>query len=83
MDFSHTPLNHKKEDDKSSSIDLAMFDTEDEKSSSVDLKMFRTEDSNASDLDDCCHHIKKVQEDSGGGQEQGEQRFSNIKFIYY
>jgi hypothetical protein len=60
MDSSHTPPKHEKEDDKSSSVDLAMFDTEDEKSSSVDLKMFDTEDSNASDPDDCCHHIEKV-----------------------
>jgi hypothetical protein len=45
---------------QSSSIDFAMFDTEDELSSSVDVKIFDTEDSNASDLDDCCHHIKKV-----------------------
>jgi hypothetical protein len=36
-----------------------MFDIEDDKSS-VDLKIFDTEDSNASDLDDYCHHIKKV-----------------------
>jgi hypothetical protein len=48
LDSSHTPLKHEKEDDKFSSIDLAMFDTEDEKCSSVDLKMFDTEDSNAS-----------------------------------
>jgi hypothetical protein len=69
------PPKHKKEDDKSSSIDLAMFDTEDDKSSSIDLAMFDTEDdksssvdfkifdmenSNASDLDDCCHYIEKV-----------------------
>jgi hypothetical protein len=60
MDSSHTPPKHEKEDDKSSSVDLAMFDTEDEKSSSVDLKMFDTEDSNASGPDGCCHHIKKV-----------------------
>jgi hypothetical protein len=60
MDFSQTPLKHEKEDDKSSSVDLAMFDTEDDKSSSVDLKMFDTEDSNASDPDDYCHHIEKV-----------------------
>jgi hypothetical protein len=56
MNSSHTPP----KDDKSSSIDLAMFDTEDDKSSSVDLKMFDTEDSNASDPDDYCHHIEKV-----------------------
>jgi hypothetical protein len=37
-----------------------MFDTEDEKSSSVDLKIFDTEDSNASNPDDCCHRIEKV-----------------------
>jgi hypothetical protein len=60
MDSSHTPLKHEKEDDESSSIDIAMFDTEDNKSSSVDLKMFDTEDSKASDPDDCCHHIEKV-----------------------
>jgi hypothetical protein len=60
MDSSHTPSKYEKEDDKSSSVDLVMFDTEDEKSSSVDLKMFDTDDSNASDPDDCCHHIEKV-----------------------
>jgi hypothetical protein len=60
MDSSHTPPKHEKEDDKSSSVDLAMFDTEDEKSSLVDLKMFDIEDSNASNPDDCCHHIEKV-----------------------
>jgi hypothetical protein len=48
LDSSHTPPKHEKEDDKFSSIDLAMFDTEDEKCSSLDLKMFDTEDSNAS-----------------------------------
>jgi hypothetical protein len=60
MDSSHTPPMHDKEDDKSSSVDLAMFDTEDDKSSFVDLKMFDTEDFNASDPDDCYHHIEKV-----------------------
>jgi hypothetical protein len=60
MDSSHTPPKHEKEDDKSSSVDLAMFDIEDDKSSSVDLKMFDTEHSNASDPDDCCHHIEKM-----------------------
>jgi hypothetical protein len=60
MDSSHTPSKHEKEDDKSSSVNLAMFDTEDDKSSSIDLKIFDTEESNASDLDDYCHHIKKV-----------------------
>jgi hypothetical protein len=45
MVSSHTPPKHEKEDDKSSSVDLKMFDTQ---------------DSNASDPDDCCHHIKKV-----------------------
>jgi hypothetical protein len=60
MDSSHTPSKHKKEDDKSSSVDLAMFNTEDDKSSSVDLKIFDTENSNASDPNDCCHHIEKV-----------------------
>jgi hypothetical protein len=60
MNSYHTPPKHKKEDDKSSSVDLAMFDTEDEKSFSVDFKMFDTDDSNASDSDDCCHHIEKV-----------------------
>jgi hypothetical protein len=60
MDSSHTAPKHKKNDDKSSSVDLAMFDIEDDKSSSIDLKIFDTEDSNASDPDDCCHHIKKV-----------------------
>jgi hypothetical protein len=57
MDSSHTAPKHEKEDDKSSSIDLTMFDTEDDKSSSVDHKMFDTECSNATDPDDCCHHI--------------------------
>jgi hypothetical protein len=42
MDFSHTPPKHKKEDDKSSSVNLSMFDTKDDKSSSIDLKMFDT-----------------------------------------
>jgi hypothetical protein len=60
MNYSHTPPKHEKEDDKSSSVDLAMFDTKDEKSSSVDVKMFDTKDSNASDPDDCCHHFEKV-----------------------
>jgi hypothetical protein len=60
MNFSHTPPKHEKEDDKSSSVDLSMFDTEDDKSSSIDLKIFDIEDSNASDPDDCCHHIEKV-----------------------
>jgi hypothetical protein len=60
MDSSHTPPKHEKEDDKSSSVDLAMFDIEDDKSSSVDLKMFDTEHSNASDPDDYCHHIEKM-----------------------
>jgi hypothetical protein len=60
MDSSHTPPKHEKEDDKSSSVDLAMFDTEDDGSSSVDLKIFDTEDSNVSDPDDYCHHIEKV-----------------------
>jgi hypothetical protein len=60
MDSSHTPSKHKKEDDKSSSVDLAMFNTEDDKSSSVDLKIFDTENSNASDPNDCCHYIEKV-----------------------
>jgi hypothetical protein len=60
IDSSHTPPKHEKEDDKSSSVDLVIFDTEDDKSSSVDLKIFDTEDSNASDPDDYCHHIEKV-----------------------
>jgi hypothetical protein len=60
MDSSHTAPKHEKEDDKSFSIDLAMFDIEDDKSSSVDFKIFDTEDSNASDPDDCCHHIEMV-----------------------
>jgi hypothetical protein len=60
MDSSHTPPKYKKEDNKSSSVDLAMFDMEDEKSSTVDLKMFDTEVFNASDPDDYCHHIEKV-----------------------
>jgi hypothetical protein len=60
MNPSHTAPKHKKEGDKSSSIDLAMFDTEGDKFFSLDLKIFYTEDSNASDPDDCCHHIEKV-----------------------
>jgi hypothetical protein len=60
MDSSHTPPKHEKENDKSSFVDLAMFDTEDDKSSSVDLKIFDTEDSNTSNPDDCCHHIEKM-----------------------
>jgi hypothetical protein len=60
MDSSHTPPKHGKKDDKSSSVDLVMFNTEDDRSSSVDLKIFDTKDSNASDPDDCCHHIEKV-----------------------
>jgi hypothetical protein len=59
MDSSHTSPMHEKVDDKSSSVELAMFDTENDKSS-VDLKIFDIEDSNAFDPDDCCHHIKKV-----------------------
>jgi hypothetical protein len=46
MYSSHTPPKHEKEDDKSSYVDLSIFDTEDDKSSS--------------DPDDCCHHIEKV-----------------------
>jgi hypothetical protein len=46
MDSSHTSLKHEKEDDRSSSIDLSVFDIEDDKTSS--------------DLDDCCHHIENV-----------------------
>jgi hypothetical protein len=60
MDSSHIPPKHEKEDAKSSSVDLAMFDMEDKQFSSVELKMFDTEDSNASNPDDCCHHIKKM-----------------------
>jgi hypothetical protein len=37
-----------------------MFDTEDDKSSFVDLKIFDTKDSKFSDPDDRCHHIEKV-----------------------
>jgi hypothetical protein len=46
MYSSHTPPKHEKEDDKSSYVDLSIFDTEDDKSSS--------------DPDNCCHHIEKV-----------------------
>jgi hypothetical protein len=60
MDSSDTPLKLEKEDGKSSSVDIAMFDTDDDKSSSVDLKMVNTEDSNTSNPDGCCHHIEKV-----------------------
>jgi hypothetical protein len=37
-----------------------MFNTEDDKSSSVNLKIFDTEDSNASDSDDYYLHIEKA-----------------------
>jgi hypothetical protein len=57
---SHTAPKHEKEDNKSSSIDIVIFDTEDDKSFFIDLKMFDTEDSNASDPNDCCHHIENV-----------------------
>jgi hypothetical protein len=60
MDSSHTFPKHEKEDDKSPSIELAMFDTETHKSTSVDLNIFDIEDSSASDPDDCCHQIEKV-----------------------
>jgi hypothetical protein len=60
MNSSHTPPKYEKDDDKSSSVDLVIFDIEDDKSSSVDFKIFDTEDSNASDPGYCCHHIKKV-----------------------
>jgi hypothetical protein len=60
MDSSHTPPKHEKDDDKFSSVNIAMFDTEDDKSSFVDLKMFDIEDSNASDPVDYCHHIEKM-----------------------
>jgi hypothetical protein len=60
MDSSHIAPKHEKENDKSSSVDLAMFDTEDDKSSFIDLKIFDLEDSNAPDPDDCCQHIEKV-----------------------
>jgi hypothetical protein len=60
MDCSHTPLKHEKEDNKSSSVDLGIFNIEDDKFSFVDLKMCDTEDSNASDPNDCCHYIEKV-----------------------
>jgi hypothetical protein len=60
MNSSHTAPKHEKENDKSSYVDLAMFDTEDDKSSFVDLKIFDTKDFKSSDLDDCCHHIEKV-----------------------
>jgi hypothetical protein len=53
MNSCHTPPKHEKEEDKSSSVDLAMFDIEDNKSSSIDLIMFDIKD-------DCCHHIEKV-----------------------
>jgi hypothetical protein len=59
MDSSHSPPKHEKEDDKSSSIDIAMFHTEDDKSPFVDHKIFDIEDSNTFELDDCCHHIEK------------------------
>jgi hypothetical protein len=63
LTVSHVLLPHSsqaQDDDKSSSVNLAMFDREDEKSSSVDLKIFNTDDSNASGIDDCCHHIENV-----------------------
>jgi hypothetical protein len=37
-----------------------VFDTEDDKSSSIDLKIFDTENSKSSDPYDYCHHIEKV-----------------------
>jgi hypothetical protein len=51
MDSSHTgtPLKHEKKDHESS-VDLVVFDIEDDKSSSVDLKMFDTEESSSVDL---------------------------------
>jgi hypothetical protein len=60
MDSSHPPPKHEQEDDKSSSVDLSMFDTEDDNSFTVDLKTFDTENFKSSDSDDYCHHIKKV-----------------------
>jgi hypothetical protein len=50
MASSHTPHKHEKEDDKSFSFDLIIFDTDDDKYPSVDLKIFDTKDFNASDL---------------------------------
>jgi hypothetical protein len=41
----HSPPKHEKDDDKSFSVDLKMFDIN---------------DSNAYDPDDCCYHIEKV-----------------------
>jgi hypothetical protein len=55
-----TPPKHEKEDEKSTSVDLSMFDIKNDKSSSVNLKIFDIDDSKSSDLDDCCHHIEKV-----------------------
>jgi hypothetical protein len=46
IDSSQTPPKHEKEDDRSSSVDLSLFNTKDDKPSS--------------DSDDCCHHIEKV-----------------------
>jgi hypothetical protein len=64
LTISHGLLPHcsqaQERDDKSSSIDLVMFDAEDDKFSSVDLKTFDTKYSNASNPDDCYHHIEKV-----------------------
>jgi hypothetical protein len=64
LTINHGLLTHsfqaRERDDKSSSVDLVMYDTEDDKCSSINLKMFDTENSNASDPDDCCHHIEKV-----------------------
>jgi hypothetical protein len=60
MDSSHTPPKHEQDDDKSSSINLSLFDIDDDESSSNDLKIFDTEDSKSSNPDDCCHHIEKV-----------------------
>jgi hypothetical protein len=37
-----------------------MFDTEDDKSSSVELKIFDIENSKSSNPDDYCHYIEKV-----------------------
>jgi hypothetical protein len=60
MNSSYTPPKHEKEDDKSSAVDIVMFDTEDDRSSSVDLKIFDTEDCNDSDPNDCCHQVENV-----------------------
>jgi hypothetical protein len=46
--------------DDESSVNLTMIGIEDDKSSSIDLEIFDTEDSKSFDPDDCYHCIEKV-----------------------